>query len=324
MSGQNGARNHLAESDMARWSLSDPVLMRIDSLLPAESPRLAGEDVDHARLLAESDSALPPIIVHGSTRRVIDGTHRLRAAKLRGHDTIAVRVFDGDENAAFVLAVETNIRHGLPLSSTDREAAALRILSTHPEWSDRTIATSTGLNWKTVGAIRRRAHSHGPQPAARIGKDGRSRPVDGSVGRRVASDLIGDRPNAPLREVAAAAGISVATARDVRERLRRGDDPLPDRLRRDRGRYRVDVTDVLATLDQLKRDPSLRHTEAGRHLLRWLDGHVVDDEDWPKVAESVPPHCVDVVEAIARRCAQAWLDIAITLSRSHEGVAVQR
>jgi ParB-like chromosome segregation protein Spo0J len=48
--------------------------------------------------------------------RVIDGIHRVEAAKLRGAKEIEARLFDGDESASYVLAVQANVTHGLPLS----------------------------------------------------------------------------------------------------------------------------------------------------------------------------------------------------------------
>jgi hypothetical protein len=90
-------------------------------------PVQAGEDLSHARMLAEAEGDLPSVVLHRATMCVIDGMHRLRAAELRGDKTIAVRFFDGDDDAAFVLAVQANIAHGLPLSFADREAAAVRI-----------------------------------------------------------------------------------------------------------------------------------------------------------------------------------------------------
>jgi hypothetical protein len=100
---------------------------------------------------------LPPILVHRATMRVIDGMHRLRAATLRGDREIAVRFFDGDAGSAFVRAVVANVYNGLPLSRSDRAAAAARIVATHPHWSDRAVATATGLAPATVAAVRRRA-----------------------------------------------------------------------------------------------------------------------------------------------------------------------
>src|SRR4051812_30365190 len=95
-------------TSLAANSADDCSLMPISTLLPADSPRLAGEDMQHARLLADSDAELPPILVHRKTMRVIDGMHRIRAAVLRGEDKIKAKLFDGCEEAAFVLAVEAN------------------------------------------------------------------------------------------------------------------------------------------------------------------------------------------------------------------------
>src|SRR5262245_27830171 len=56
--------------------------VRISSLVLEDSPRLSGEDPDHTRLLAEAEGELPPITIHRSTMRVIDGAHRVQAALL--------------------------------------------------------------------------------------------------------------------------------------------------------------------------------------------------------------------------------------------------
>src|SRR5947199_10633529 len=63
-----------------------PVPLPVSSLLPGDSPRVAGENPEHVQLLAAARN-LPPILVHRSTMRVIDGMHRLRAARLRGDET---------------------------------------------------------------------------------------------------------------------------------------------------------------------------------------------------------------------------------------------
>ena len=163
--------------------------------------------------------------------RVIDGMHRLRAAQLRGEKEIEVRFFDGTDELAFLLAVKTNVTHGLPLSRADRMAAAVRIVENRPEWSNRAIAAVTGLAPGTINAARQCATGQIQQLNVRLGQDGRVRPVDGTSGRLRASEIIKTRPELPLRELAKAAGVSVGTARDVRERIRRGMDPLPPRQR---------------------------------------------------------------------------------------------
>lgn len=54
------------------------VVLSISSLLLDGSPRQDGLNDEHARVLAESEERLPPIVVHGQSMRVIDGIHRDR------------------------------------------------------------------------------------------------------------------------------------------------------------------------------------------------------------------------------------------------------
>ena len=129
-------------------------IVRIESLAPANSPRLAGEVHEHTQRLAESESDLPPILVHRPTMRIIDGTHRVKAMAYRGRDEIEAEFYDGSLEDAFVLSVHANVQRGLPLSLADRRAAARRILATHAAWSDRAIAQLTGLSAKTISDLR--------------------------------------------------------------------------------------------------------------------------------------------------------------------------
>jgi ParB-like chromosome segregation protein Spo0J len=309
------------------------VWVAIGSLSVADSPRMSGENSEHARVLAETQEQLPPIIVHRATMRVIDGVHRLRAAKLRDQDQISVRFFSGNEEDAFVLAVRSNIAHGLPLSLAEREAAARRIVTSHPQWSDRMIASMSGLAAKTVAVIRRRHPGASDEAGARIGRDGRVRPIDRSAGRALAADLITSNPDLSLRQVARVAGISPETARNVRNRLRRGEDPLPgqgrDKRSREGGRpegrraelangaerARASTEDRARIIRRLGADPALRFTETGRTLLRLLHIHLMTKQDWAKIGENVPPHCSTVVVHLARECAQHWAEFADQVER---------
>ncbi|WP_345961672.1 ParB N-terminal domain-containing protein [Streptomyces sp. BRB040] len=213
--------------------LSPVQTVPVEHLLPADSPRTAGENAEHVQVLVQSVAVLPPIIVHRASMRVVDGAHRLRAAVERGDEVVQVRFFEGSARDAFLVAVRENTAHGLPLSMRDRLAAARRILSTHPHWSDRAIAELAGLSPKTMGELRRAAPDEGVQPTVRMGRDGRIRPVDGSAGRLRAARLVTEEPEASLRDVARRAGISPGTVRDVRARLSRGEDPVPGSARRD-------------------------------------------------------------------------------------------
>jgi ParB-like chromosome segregation protein Spo0J len=318
--------------------LSTPVpfganaVVPIGSLQAADSPRLSGENCEHAHALAETYSVLPPILVHRDTMRVIDGMHRLRAAMLNGCDEIGVQFFDGTDDDAFVAAVRANVMHGLPLAPADREAAATRILASHPQWSDRAIAEAVGLAAQTVARIRSSSTDQASQLNARIGRDGRLRPLSSAAGRRIAGRVIAHRPEASLREIAKEAGISLATARDVRERVGRGNDPVPPRQARaeqknataQRGakaqaRGRVpgpgQLQDKALTLQKLQRDPSIRLTDAGRLLLRWLAAHAIRTEDWEDLQADIPAHSISLVADLALGYSEEWKKFAEALKK---------
>ncbi|MFE2428518.1 ParB/RepB/Spo0J family partition protein [Streptomyces sp. NPDC059373] len=301
----------------------------------ADSPRLSGVSPEHVETLAAAQTQLPPITVHRATMRVIDGFHRLKAARLRGEDKVAVRFFDGDEAEAFVLAVTLNVAHGLPLALADRKCAAERIIVSHPQWSDRRVASVTGISPGTVAEIRRRIIRKPQSGDSRVGQDGRVRPIDGSAGRRLAGELLTQNPGLSLRQVARAAAISPETVRDVRNRLRNGEDLLPAQRKKESvisdgnvlarrrefgvlelakpspgGHRKVPVRDRAAVVKRLKADPALRLTESGRNLLRLLTLHTLRKEEWDAIINSVPLHCRDVVADLARQFADLWRDFA--------------
>lgn len=308
-----------------------PRTLSISALRPGPSARRA-VDEDHVHRLAETDTPLPPILVHRSTMRVIDGRHRLRAALLRGRETIDVVFFDGSEEHAFIRSVAENIAHGLPLDLAERKAAATRIMATHPELSDRMIATYTGLAARTVAALRLRSTDEPPRSNVREGLDGRRRPLDATEGRRRAADMIAEHPGASLREVARTAGVSLGTAHDVRARLRRGEDPVPPGRRGAASEptatavdaYAVGYTaarprdaapaELPALLEKLAKDPALRLTDPGRRMLRLLFSSTVI-ANWPELADSVPPHRTEAILKIARQCAKDWDLLARSLQR---------
>lgn len=314
------------------------VSVPIMSLSLGESPRLSGEDKAHIKRLAEIEHRLPPILVHRSTMRVIDGFHRLMAASLRGQTEIDVEFFEGNAADAFLRGVEANIAHGLPLSQADRHAAAARILISHPAMSDRAIAKSTGLGARTVAELRR-THNVGEQPTARVGADGRVRPLNGSEGRLRVAQLITENPGVSLRKVAQDAGVSPATALDVRRRLDRGDEIVPAvQVRREVATVDIgeskssesseppdtaeleaiedaEADPTGALLSKLMRDPSLRQSEQGRQLLRMMRDNVAGAPNLSQVRTSVPPHWLNVTTQLALQISQMWSQFALELDK---------
>ncbi|MFI5756936.1 streptomycin biosynthesis protein [Streptomyces sp. NPDC051569] len=310
----------------------------IRSLVIADTPRTTGENLEHIRRLAGVLGDLPPIIVHRATMRVVDGLHRLRAAELRRQEFITARMFEGDEAAGFVLAVQANLAGGLPLSVADRKVAAARIIASYPRWSDRLTASVTGLSAKTVAEVRRRHPAETTRrPGSRIGRDGRVRPADAQEKRRLASELILKNPGLSLRQVAKAVGISPETARSVRSRLlcdeesaeRDPDEqepeesrltaeppPLPDPsgARADDAGPGQEPPDRATVVQRLRTDPSLRYSENGRTLLRLMEAHAMTSEKWATLANSVPAHRRHAIATLAMDCAKGWRTIAEQLA----------
>ncbi|MGW0886200.1 ParB/RepB/Spo0J family partition protein [Streptomyces sp. NPDC002671] len=328
------------------------VSVPIAALAPGTSPRSQGLDQEHAARLAEYEGVLPPILVNRSDLQVIDGMHRLLAAYMRGQETIEVEFFDGTAEDAFLRAVEANVTHGLPLSLADRRAAASRIIDSHPQMSDRAIARASGLGSKAVAAIRRRSTAAKTQLNSRVGQDGRMRPLNGVEGRLRAAEVIAQNPEASLRKIARLAGISPATASDVRKRVRSGEPPAPARpdartvpeepvpavpaaisdpdvapvalattQRRPRQGHRAQPTLSAPgpVLDKLIRDPSLRLKDDGRHLLRLLQQNAATQ--WSGLISAVPPHCGELIGGLARQCAANWIELAEQLEQRERAAA---
>ncbi len=293
-----------------------PVSLLIEDLRLADSPRLAGPDHEHIQVLAESEAALPPIIVHSPSMLVVDGEHRVRAATMRGERRIEALLYHGSAADAFVLSVRMNIAHGLALSKSDRTRAAARIVASHPQWSNRMIASATGLAAGTVAEVRRRSTGHSDRSAARVGRDGRVRPVNGANGRQRVEQLLAARPDASLRAIAREAGVSPSTVCDVRQRLRAGQNVVPDQQLAPAKAVKdtqQPVTDIAEVLGLLMRDPNLRFSDAGRALLRWLHGQRTGVTQHEQIAQLVPEHCASVVARLARGYASAWDEFATRL-----------
>jgi ParB-like chromosome segregation protein Spo0J len=311
-----------------------PAMVPIGALRIGDSPRTGGLDPRHAHRLATT-ADLPPILVHRPTMTIVDGAHRLRAAELRGCTEVSVRFIDGTADEAFLAAVRSNTRHGLPLSLVERTSAARRIMIARPSWSDRAVAATVGLSVRTVTGIRRTTEEI-PQLNTRIGLDGRIRPVSSVEGRERAADFIRGHPQATLRQIASAAGISVGTARDVRRRLALDGDPLPPAMRASQpdgdpppsaprgappaaeGPAHHSGAGRVNALSALARDPALRSTDFGRLLLRLLDNGALTTVRTAPATRALPAHTRPAVAAAVRQCIDTWRDFVRTLDDGDE------
>jgi hypothetical protein len=136
-----------------------------------------------------------------------------------------------------------------------------------------------------------------------------------------AAQLLREEPDTPLRQVAQACGVSLGTAQDVRQRLNRGESPLPARAGGSaaaaRGGIEKSGCDERpgSSLASLRADPSVRRTESGRIVLQLLCANVILDDGWDRLLEGVPPHQAGAVADAAYRCASAWKLFADRLQR---------
>jgi len=317
----------------------------VSGVTPGPYLREAGTNHAHVQLLADaaSSSALPPIIVQRSTNRVIDGMHRLAAAKLRGAETINACLIDCTDEEALVLAIKSNTLHGLPLSKADRISGAKRILMAHPDWSDRAVASVTGMSAKTIAVLRNRSSGEVLPFEKRLGRDGKRRPVSATEGRKRATAYLEAHPDASLREVAREADVSIGTVHSLRRQMRNGTAlPTPAVLTseptgpqvasharaaatagqfadvvahsaHEASRFRHQAWSAISI--KVADDPSLRYTEGGRAFLRWMTQHAMHAEDWRELVGAVPVHWVDEVTATAESVSVEWRMFAAQLRR---------
>jgi ParB/Sulfiredoxin domain len=130
----------------------------------ALQPRLGGLDPAHVAGLVENPDAWPPlaVVAQQGVYLLVDGFHRLAAAKRLGLGSVAVGCVEAPaDDDLRSLAFGLNARHGRPLSLADRRAEAVRLLRLAPDRSSRSIGKACGLNHETVERLRARAAASG-------------------------------------------------------------------------------------------------------------------------------------------------------------------
>ncbi len=285
--------------------------------------RLGPLNSRHVLLLTEVPDRWPPILVARRTMSVLDGVHRVAAARRLGMTCIQARLFEGDEEAAFVEAVRSNMAHGLPLSLAERTSAARHLLTTSPERSDRSIAEICGLSHRTVGRLRGqlgRPTGDTRQSGTRIGRDLRSRPLDAAGVRARIVVAVAESPGDTLRQIARRVGASPETVRDVRARLARGEDPIPVGAAKTASDPRPGC--VPAPRPAWARDTACRSARDAAEFAAWFDRGAAS-LDWPRFVDAVPLSRVYEIADQARAYAEAWRSFAEVLERrTRPGISV--
>lgn len=115
------------------------------------NPRLHGVDQEVVEFYASifKEVAWPPILVHRATNKLLDGWHRIEAAKRAGVYSVPVQYIDAPEEELFALAVKANMGHGVHLSKEERYTAIARLQ--REAWSNERIAAYLGCTPAMVG-----------------------------------------------------------------------------------------------------------------------------------------------------------------------------
>ena len=125
---------------------------------------------------------LPPVLVGKVDGHLylLDGWHRVAAARSVGREKVAALIIETDAATAFSLAIRGNAMHGLPLRTKEKKAAARGMLVRFPERSDRWIAEDSGLSHPTVTGLRGELEAGGKicHLGYSVGQDGKRYPCD--------------------------------------------------------------------------------------------------------------------------------------------------
>lgn len=294
---------------------SEVMSIALVDLTATLSFREDGLNREHVERLVDLAGHWPPILVRRADRRVVDGAHRVAAARQLGLGHIEASLFDGGPDDALIEFVRRNVHHGLPLTLRERKHAALRILAAQPGWSDRRLAEVCGVSPKTVGRLRTVGGDcpSGEPPQldidSRVGRDNRSRPIDGTSLRSRIAEEITAHPGASLRAVASTVGASPETVRSVRLSMT-GSPGAPS------GAGRAADPPVAMTGPPAQPVPPPWRDDAailsradGDDFVAWFDQTSVSDEDCMRT-ESVPLSRIYEIADEARRRSEIWSHIA--------------
>ncbi len=301
-----------AEAEVAPAALSYGQLensavrvVRLTNLSIGYSPRQTKVDPDHVATLVDVVDRLPPVVVDERTLTVIDGIHRLEAFRTLGRSHIPVVMFRGDEMEALVTAIQANIKHGKPLSRSERQAAARVVLDRCPERSDRWVGEVCGLSHTTVALLRRSLIS--ADARVRTGRDGRRRPVDPSPGQAAVVRVLEDNPAASIRQAAGVAGVAPSTVQRVAAGLAKSQNQAP--LAEAVGQPTTPAPACAAPAGGLGYQSSPQDVDA----VSWLARTAVTLEDLRAHLGGLPLSRIYEVADECRRRARTWAEMADVL-----------
>jgi ParB-like chromosome segregation protein Spo0J len=285
---------------------SDLVELPLASLTFNHALREFGIDGSHVQALAELGGRWQPILVWGPENLVVDGQHRVAAARKLGFSSIRARTIAGSEIEAIAESIRLNVFHGLPLTLRDRVRAAERLSARVPEWSDRRIAAVCGISAPTVAKVRR-AES-GSSSDERVGLDGKRRPAKAGVVRQRVLEALQANPAGSLRAIAAVANTSPETVRLVRKTMSLVSDHVsPIRAEAGAASVQLQEPNQVDGVDRTawRNDHALTTCANAEDLLEWLESGAAV-YDWPAYTGSVPLSRIYEIADEAQRRSAEW------------------
>jgi ParB-like chromosome segregation protein Spo0J len=289
---------------------SEVVSLAVGDLVLSPSFREGGVCREHVERLVVAGGGWPPIVVSRHDRIVIDGAHRVAAARRLGLARIEAMLFDGDAEEAFVEFVRRNVTHGLLLTLAERKRAAQRVLRANPGWSDRRLAEVCGLSPKTIGRLRLDRTGCPTEDDARldatvrIGRDDRARPLARASVRARVVDALREQPTASLRAIAAVVGVSPETVRLVRMNLGRELEAA--------AAAEAELAGYEPNDEVWRADEALASSDHGEDFLAWFERTALGASDVTRI-DMVPLSRIYEIADEARRRSQMWLHFARAL-----------
>jgi hypothetical protein len=114
---------------------------------------------------------------------IVDGFHRLAAARRAGLKEVLVEIRQGNRDAAIKAALSANTDHGLRRTSADKRRCVALALSEFPDQSDRSLAEMCAVDKSLVADVRHQVGENATcPPAKRIGRDGKTYSLPNSAG----------------------------------------------------------------------------------------------------------------------------------------------
>jgi ParB-like chromosome segregation protein Spo0J len=296
----------------------EEMTISLEAVRVRPSMRTAGVDPLHVAMLAEVASEWPPILVCRADASVVDGQHRVAAARQLGLRKIRATFFDGSPDDVYVEFVRRNVTHGLPLTLAERRAAARQMLRSQGHRSDRAIAAACGISPTTIARLRKEfrddsgASEHDPK--GRTGRDGRVRPLNGMALRARIEHEIALRPEASLRSIARVVGASPETVRSVRNAVRLGaHTSARSDCVHDAASENSSAPAPSSVAVDPREDPAFADREGGQEFVEWFEATAVEEPEAWKYLDAVPLSRVYEIADLARRRAEFWTRFAKSL-----------